>query len=47
MVCVCAHFNVFIQGCPILLLEDQRPAEFSFNLPQHTCPNLLVILIKS
>ncbi len=25
------------QGCPLLLLKDQRPAEFKANLLQHTC----------
>ncbi len=25
------------QGCPILVLEDQCPAEFSFNQLQHSC----------
>ncbi len=38
--------NSLKQGCPNSVLEGRCPAEFSSNLPQHTCmeaPSILVV----
>jgi len=32
------------QVCPVVLLEGQHPAEFSFNLNQYSCVKFLLIL---
>ncbi len=39
--------QVLQQGCPNSVLEERCPAEFSSNLPQHTCMEASSILSKT
>lgn len=43
--CVCANFDVLVQGCIFLLLKGQL--SFRVYLQLATCSTLLVVLVSS